>query len=55
MKITPDFKFFVIGTRKYFDTFGLVVIRSTDKKQIDDCCKEIISFLKKKKIQIIEK
>jgi molybdenum cofactor synthesis domain-containing protein len=32
-----------------------IVIRSTDKKQIDDCCKEIISFSKKKKIQIMEK
>ena len=32
-----------------------LVIRSTEKKRIDDCCKKIISFLKKKKIHIIER
>jgi len=30
-----------------------IVIRSTDKKKIDDCYKEIVSFLKKKKIKLI--
>ena len=32
-----------------------IVIRSTDKEKIDVCCKEIVSFLKKKKINIIGK
>ena len=27
-----------------------IVIRSIDKKKIDECYKEIVSFLKKKKI-----
>ena len=30
-----------------------MVIRSTDKKKIDDCNKEIVSFVKRKKINII--
>ena len=32
-----------------------IVIRSIEKKQIDDCYKEIVSFLKKRKIRIIER
>jgi len=32
-----------------------LVIRSTEKKQIDDCYKQIINFLKKKKIHIMER
>ena len=32
-----------------------IVIRSTYKKKIDDCCKEIVSFLKKKKIKMVGK
>ena len=32
-----------------------IVIRSTDKKKIDDCYKEIVSFLKKKKINMVVK
>ncbi len=32
-----------------------IVIRSSDKKKIDECYKEIVSFLKKKKINIIGK
>ena len=32
-----------------------IVIRSTDKKKIDDCSKKIIGFLKKKKINMIDK
>ena len=32
-----------------------IVIRSTEKKQIDDCYKQIVSFLKKKEIHIIER
>ncbi len=32
-----------------------IVMRSTEKNQIDDCSKKIISFIQKKKIQIIER
>ena len=32
-----------------------IVIRSTDKKKIDECYKEIVNFLKKKKINMIGK
>ena len=32
-----------------------IVIRATDKKKIDDCYKEIVSFLKKKKINMVVK
>jgi len=32
-----------------------IVIRSTDKKKIDECYKEIVNFLKKQKINIIER
>ena len=32
-----------------------IVLRSTEKKQIDVCYKKIISFLEKKKIKIIER
>ena len=32
-----------------------MVVRSDDKKKIDECSKEIISFLKKKKINMINK
>ena len=32
-----------------------IVIRSTEKKEIDECYKQIISFLKKKKIRIIKR
>jgi len=32
-----------------------IVIRSIDKKKIDDCYKEIVGFLKKKKINMIDK
>ena len=57
-KVQQKFKKVEIGSYPFFrlGKIGVsIVIRSTDKKQIDDCCKEIISFLKKKKIQIIEK
>ena len=30
-------------------------MRSIEKKEIDDCYKEIVSFLKKKEIRIIER
>ena len=32
-----------------------IVMRSTEKKQIDDCSRQIVSFIKKKKIQIMER
>ena len=32
-----------------------IVVRSTGKKKIDDCNKEIVSFLKKKKINMVGK
>jgi molybdenum cofactor synthesis domain-containing protein len=32
-----------------------IVIRSTEKNQIDDCYKQIVSFLKKKNIYLIER
>ena len=32
-----------------------IVIRSTEKNQIDDCYKQIVSFLKKKEIYLIER
>jgi len=50
------FKKVEIGSYPFFrlGKIGVsMVIRSTDKKKIDDCYKEIVSFLKKKKIKII--
>ena len=32
-----------------------IVMRSTEKNQIDDCFKQIVSFIQKKKIQIIDR
>ena len=32
-----------------------IVMRSTEKNQIDDCSKQIVSFIQKKNIQIMEK
>jgi len=32
-----------------------IVMRSTEKNQIDDCSKQIVSFIQKKKIKIIER
>ena len=56
--IQNKFKSIEIGSYPFF-RFGKIgvsiVIRSTDKKKIDDCYKEIVSFLKKKKINIIGK
>ena len=52
------FKKVEIGSYPFF-RFGKIgvsiVIRSIDKKKIDDCYKEIVNFLKKKKINIIVK
>ena len=57
-RVQNKFKTLEIGSYPFF-RFGRVgisiVIRSTDKNQIDDCSKKIISFIKKKKIQIINR
>ena len=56
--IQNDFKNVEIGSYPFFrlGKIGVsMVIRSSDKKKIDDCCKEIVSFLKKKKINMIGK
>ena len=56
--IQQKFKRVEIGSYPFFrlGKIGVsIVIRSTDKKKIDDCYKEIVSFLKKKKINMIEK
>ena len=56
--VQKQYKKVEIGSYPFF-RFGKIgvsiVIRSTKKKQIDDCSKKIISFLKKKKIKIIER
>ncbi len=57
-KVQNRFKNVEIGSYTFFrlGKIGVsLVIRSTEKKQIDDCYKEIISFLKNKKILIIER
>ena len=56
--IQNKFKSIEIGSYPFFrlGKIGVsIVIRSTDKKKIDVCYKEIVSFLKKKKINIIVK
>ena len=55
-KVQQKFKKVEIGSYPFFrlGKIGVsMVIRSIDKKKIDDCHKEIVSFLKKKKINII--
>ena len=57
-KVQNQFKHAEIGSYPFFrlGKIGVsIVIRSIEKKQIDDCYKEIVSFLKKKKIRIIER
>ena len=57
-EVQKNFKKVEIGSYPFFrlGKIGVsIVIRSTEKKQIDDCYKEIISFLKNKKILIIER
>jgi molybdopterin-biosynthesis enzyme MoeA-like protein len=52
------FKKVEIGSYPFFrlGKIGVsIVIRSTDKKKIDDCYKEIVSFLKRKKIKMVGK
>jgi len=57
-KIQNKFKTIEIGSYPFFKLGKIgvsIVIRSTNKKKIDDCYKEIVSFLKKRKIYIIKK
>ena len=57
-KVQNQFKNVEIGSYPFFrlGKIGVsIVIRSTEKKQIDDCHKQIVSFLKKKEIHIIER
>ena len=55
-EVQHKFKKVDIGSYPFFKLGKIgvsIVIRSTDKKKIDDCYKEIVSFLKKKKINLI--
>tara|TARA_Y100000590_G_scaffold303759_1_gene342486 strand:+ start:855 stop:1607 length:753 start_codon:yes stop_codon:yes gene_type:complete len=57
-EIQNKFKNLEIGSYPFFrlGKVGIsLVIRSTEQKLIDDCCKEIVSFMKKNKIQITER
>ena len=57
-KVQNKFKKIDIGSYPFFrlGKIGVsIVIRSYDKKKIDVCYKEIVSFLKKKKIITISK
>jgi len=56
--IQNKFKNIEIGSYPFFrlGKVGVsIVMRSTEKNQIDDCSKQIVSFIKKKKIKIIER
>ena len=57
-KVQNKFADIDIGSYPFFKQGRIgvsIVVRSTKKKKIDDCCKEIVSFLKKKEIDILEK
>ena len=56
--VQRKFKIVDIGSYPFFrlGKIGVsIVIRSNDKKKIDECHKEIVNFLKKKKINMIGK
>ena len=56
--VQDSFKNVEIGSYPFFrlGKIGVsIVIRSTEKKQIDDCYKQIINFIEKKEIHIIER
>ena len=56
--IQNKFKNIEIGSYPFFrmGKIGVsIVMRSTEKNKIDDCAKQIISFIQKKKIQIMER
>tara|TARA_B100001750_G_scaffold240111_1_gene249263 strand:+ start:572 stop:1324 length:753 start_codon:yes stop_codon:yes gene_type:complete len=57
-KVQVKFKKVEIGSYPFFrlGKIGVsLVIRSSEKKQIDDCYKQIVNFLKKKQISITER
>ena len=57
-KVQNKFENLEIGSYPFFKQGKIgvsIVIRSTKKKMIDKCLNQIVSFIKKKKIQIIEK
>jgi len=57
-EVQKQFKKVEIGSYPFFrlGKIGVsIVIRSPEKKQIDDCHKQIVNFLKKKDIYIIER
>ena len=57
-QVQRKFKKVEIGSYPFFrlGKIGVsMVIRSADKKKIDDCYKEIVNFLKRKKINMIGK
>ena len=57
-KVQNQFKDVEIGSYPFFrlGKIGVsIVMRSIEKKQIDDCYKVIVSFIKKKEIRIIER
>jgi len=57
-EVQNQFKDVEIGSYPFFrlGKIGVsIVMRSIEKKEIDDCYKEIVSFLKKKEIRIIER
>jgi molybdenum cofactor synthesis domain-containing protein len=57
-KIQNQFKNAEIGSYPFFQLGKIgvsLVIRSAEKKQIDDCYEQIVSFLKKKEIHIMER
>jgi len=57
-EVQGQFKKVEIGSYPFFrlGKIGVsLVIRSTEKKQIDDCYKQIVNFLKKKEIHIMER
>ena len=57
-KVQVKFKKVEIGSYPFFSLGKIgvsLVIRSSEKKQIDDCYKQIVNFLKKKQISITER
>ncbi len=55
-KVQQKFKKVEIGSYPFFKQGKIgvsIVIRSSEKKQIDQCYRQIISFIKKKKIKVI--
>lgn len=56
--IQNKFKNIEIGSYPFFrlGTVGVsIVMRSTEKNQIDECSRQIVRFIKKKKIHIVER